>query len=226
MPTDNDIHTTYADGAQAVSDISVHCLNNAKDYITFDADPSLGATTKQFTDGNAAPIGSWTGVGFRTGTINMQYTLASDELAGSDNEIKPGFILLFRGRYYVAGAPKNKIVQNEVIKFSVPVTQAVNPIISGALSTLGQRKNATATANAAYTLSCAAVNSRTGATLAYAVSSYPSGSAPAGVTINASTGSLSATVAAGTYDVMVTCTDTVSGSRDNVGWGRVVITAS
>jgi hypothetical protein len=222
----NDTYPAYTDGLQAVSDLAVNCLNTGANYICYDGDPSEDAAQKEFSNADMNPLGSWTATGFRKGTLNLQYTLASDELPGAANEVRPGFIMLFRGRYYVAGGVKNKIVKNDVIKFSVAVTQVINPIVSGALSVLGQQKAVTANALSNYTLSCAAVNARTGSTVTYAVGTFPTGAAPGGITINTASGVLTANVAAGSYDIMVTVSDVVAGKNTNYGFGRVTLTAA
>src|SRR3954468_8424585 len=114
---------SYQDGNQAVTLLSIYCYNNAATYITYDGNPVLNATVKEFTDSDMSPTGSNTQTGFRKGTLNLQYSLTTDELTGATNEMKAGYIVSFRGRYYVVGQVSPAIKKNDVIKFSVQVLQ-------------------------------------------------------------------------------------------------------
>lgn len=218
---------SYSDGLQAVTALSVFCYNNGATYITYDGDPGEDATVKQFTDSNMEPLGSDTRTGFRSGTLNLQYTLASDELPGATNLMRPGFIMSFRNRYYVAGAVKPKVVKNDVIKFSVTVLELQNPFVGNLLTTLGQQKVASINANANTTVNCVATGARTNAVVTYTVETYatPGSSPPAGISINVNTGLLTANVVAGAYDVRVVVADNLAGDV-HYGWGRYTPTAA
>lgn len=218
----------YTDGLQAVTDLSVFCYNNSSTYLCYDGDPGEEATQKEFTDSNMQPLGSDTETGFRKGSLNLQYTLAADELQTDADQMRPGFILSFRGRYFVTGPVKPKIVKNDVIKFSVAVLELQNPFIGNLLSTTyGQQKVANINANIATTVNCAALNNRVGGPVTYNVETYgtPGSSPPSGVSI-AANGLLTVNVAAGTIDVLVKATDTLTGQNTNVGWGRYTATAA
>lgn len=217
----------YIDGLQATTDLSVFCYNNSATYMCYDGDPSIQANQTEFADSDKAPLGSFTNAGFRKGTLNLQYTLATDELVGATNLMQPGFIISFRGRYYVAGTPSEKVVKNEVIKFSVAVLELQNPFISALLTSLGQQKKANINANVLSNVNCAATGGRTGTTLTYAAETYatPGSAAPSGVTINSTTGLLTLNVAAGTPDIRVVVTDNLAGDL-HYGWGRYTPTAA
>lgn len=223
---------SYEDGLQAVVALSVYCYNNAQTYMTYDGDPSLGAAQTQLKNSDKQLIGSVTYIEGRTGTLNCQYALATDEIPTSANELKPTYIVSFRGRYYVCGALKGKIVKNDVIKFSIAVTELQNPFVAILLSTQGQQLNATHAAMSSYTVACAATGTRTGATIGYTAETFatPGSAAPSGITINASTGVLTINASAGTYDIRVVVSDTVTlsdGTSNTIyGWGRYTVTLS
>lgn len=221
---------SYTDGLQAVTILSVYCYNNAQTYMCYDGDPGEEATTKEFMNSDTSPIGSDTRTGFRKGTLNLQYTLATDEAPTSAVQMRPGYILSFRGRYYVTGPVKPKVAKNDVIKFSVAVLELQNPFIPNLLSTRGQQLVSNVTANVAATVNCAALNNRTGtgSNVAYSVETYgsPGSAAPSGVSI-AANGTLTINIAGGTSaDVLVKATDVITGEDTHYGWGRYTATAA
>lgn len=221
--------TSYTDGIQATSVLSVYCYNNAASYITFDGDPGQESTQKEFTNSDMEPLGSDTRTGFRKGTLNLQYTLQTDELPGATNLMQPGFIVSFRSRYYVVGNVKPKVVKNDVIKFSVAVLELQNPFIPGLLSTLGQQLTRTGlTANTANTVNAAAIGNRTNSVLTYSVEQWnaPGTAASAGITINATTGTLTVNAISGSYDTRVIAIDTLTGYDVNRGQGRYTATVT
>jgi hypothetical protein len=217
----------YSDGLQATTELSVLCYNNNTTYLCYDGDPSESATQKEWTDSDMSPIGSDTRVGFRKGTINLQYNLAVDEAPGSANLVRPGYVISFRSRFYVCGEPKTKIIKNDVIKFAVTVLEIQNPIIPNLLTTIGQQKTANINANVAATVNCAAIGTRTGANVTYSLESFATqgSAAPAGISI-AANGLLTANVGAGAYDVRVIAIDTLAGQSTQYGQGRYTPTAS
>ncbi len=222
MPQPN---PNYLDGLQAVTSLSVFCYNNSATYMCYDGDPSINANQTEFSDSDKAPLGSFTNAGFRKGTLNLQYNLAADELPGATNLMQPGFIVSFRNRYYVVGTPSEKVVKNDVIKFSVAVLELQNPFISALLTALGQQKTANINANLNTTVNCVATGARTNAVVSYTVETYPSGAAPAGVSVNANTGVLTVNVGAGAIDLRVIAADTLAGDV-HYGWGRYTATAA
>lgn len=224
---------SYDDGLQAVIALSVYCYNNGITYMTYDGDPSQAAAQTDLMNSDKQLIGSVTYAGgARKGSLNLQYNLAADELPGSTNVLKNGYVVSFRGRYYVVSEAKPKVVKNDVIKFSCTVTEIVNPICSVLLSTLGQQLAGAHAASSSYTVDGSAINTRTGATVAYTLETYatPGSAAPSGFTINASTGEVTINAIAGTYDVRVVVTDTVTladgSTLINKGWGRYTVVLS
>ena len=223
--------TVYVDGLSQVIALSAYCYNTAKTYMCYDGDPSATSSKTDAMDSDKRRIGSVVLNVGREGTLNLQYTLATDETPTSANLLRPGYIVSFRNRFYVLGDPKTKIIKNDVIKFSATVTELVNPFVASLLSTLGQQY--APAVSVSHTLSCAASGTRTGATVAYTVESFatPGSAAPTGVSINSSTGLLTfAAVAAGVQDVRVVVSDTVTladGTTDQVyGFGRYTPTCS
>ncbi len=224
---------SYDDGLQAVISLSVYCYNNGITYMTYDGDPSQAAAQTELMNSDKQLIGSVTYAGgARKGSLNLQYNLAADELPGSTNELKNGYVVSFLSRFYVVSEAKPKIVKNDVIKFSCTVTEIVNPIVPILLSGLGQQLAATHAANSSYTVACAAINTRTGATVAYFVENFanPNSSPPSGFSISSSTGVLTINAAAGSYDARVIVSDTVvlaDGTTSVLyGWGRYTATLS
>lgn len=223
---------SYEDSLAAAVALSVYCYNNALTYMTYDGDPSLGAAQTILRNSDKQFIGSVTYIEGRSGTLNCQYALASDELSSSVNELKPTYIVSFRGRFYVCGAVKNKVIKNDVIKFSIAITELQTPFISILLSTLGQQLQGAHAASSSYTVACAASGTRTGAVLTYSGETFatPLSALPAGFTINSATGVLTVNAVAGTYDVRVIVKDVVTlpdGTTDTVyGWGRYTVVLS
>jgi hypothetical protein len=221
----------YNDGLNAVTILAVYCYNNQATYMCFDGNPAENATVKEFADSDMQPLGSNTQPGFRKGTLNLQYDLATDEANSTSATAKimrPGFIVSFRSRYYVVGTPSPAVKKNDVIKFSVTVLELQNPFIAALLTTLGQQKVASINANVAANVSCVAIAARSGGTLTYSAETFatPGSSPPAGVTINANTGVLTVNIAAGSVDVRVVATDTLTGQNTQYGWGRYTPTAA
>lgn len=219
---------SYVDGLQAVIDLSVYCYNNAKTYMTYNGDPSPGAAQTQLRNSDGQLIGSVTYIDGRTGTIAMQYDLATDEIPNATNLVLPDYIVAFRQRFYVLGAVKTPIVKNDVIKLSADATELQNPFFPALLSLFGQQKKAAIAATTPVTLSCVASNVRPGATVTYSVETFatPGSSPPSGVSINASSGLLSLNVTAGTYDIRVIAKDDIGDGHPIYGFGRYTPTAA
>lgn len=215
-----------------VIDLSVYCYNNGATYTTFQGDPSEGAQTFEARNSNNQLIGGSTFVDARSGTINCQYTFTADELPGANNMLRPGYVVAFRNRYYRVGAMKQPVIKNEIIKFSFEALELQHPFIPELLSLLGQQlSEIVPIADLPNTYDCSAVGTRSGSTVVYSVESFsPEGAAaPAGITIDSSTGVLTAanTLVAGSYDVRVIVTDThaIPGGGTDVlkGFGRLTL---
>ena len=222
----------YADGLQAVIALSVYNYNNGLTYMTYTGNPAAGVAQTDLRNSDAQLIGSVSYIDGRKGTLNLQYALASDELANSVNECKPGHIVSFRNRFYVCGAVTPSVAKNNVIKFSVAVTELQAPFVPILLSTLGQQLKATGTASSPITVNCVASNTRPGATVTYTLETFgtPLSAAPSGFTIVSGTGVMTVNAVAATYDVRVVVKDVITnadGTTDTVyGFGRYTVTLS
>jgi hypothetical protein len=220
----------YQDGRSQVVQLFIYCFNNLKTYTTYDGDPSEGAQVSESRNSDNVLIGSVTFGDARKGTINCQYELIGDELPGSANQLHPGYIISFRQRFYVVGPMKVPIVKNGIIKFSFEATELQSPFCPALLSLLGQQLLETEAAGSLpVTVDGSASNILAGAAVVYTLESYATegAAAPAGITINASTGviTIANTVSAGTYDVRAVVTETITlpegGTVSRVGWGRL-----
>lgn len=216
----------YQDGLQAVTLLSVYCYNNGATYLTYDGNPTENSTVKEFTDSDMQPLGSNTQTGFRKGTLNLQYNLATDEQPNATNLMRPGFIVSFRSRYYVVGNVSAAVKKNDVIKFSVAVVELQNPFIGNLLSLVGQQVVASINANSNTTVNCAALNNRVGGNVTYTLETFNTPGTASAVGTIAANGLLTMNVVAGTYDVRVVAADAVAGKITQYGWGRYTVTAS
>lgn len=232
MPYPN---ASYVDGLQSVVDLSVYCYNNGATYMTYNGDPSPGAAQTELRNSDNQLIGSVTYADGRKGNLALQYALAVEEIPGATNLLQPGFIVSFRGRLFVVGAVKTPVVKNDVIKIAPAITELQNPVLTTLLTLYGQQyRQSVASGALPITKSCAATGTRSGATLAYSVEVFgtPGTAAPTGITINSTSGLLTIanTVAAGTYDVRVICSDTVTlpdGTSNTIyGFGRYTLTVT
>lgn len=225
---------SYQDGdiAAAAEAMSVFCYNNSTTYSSDSADPSPTVVRTETTNSNGQVTGSTNFINQRVGTINLTYDSIGDELDGAAKQILPTYILSFRGRFYVAGNVSTPITKGEAVTIAVEVSELQNPMIPELLSTLGQQKAWTfADGDQPETFDVSAVNTRTGATVAFSVEDWdnPGDPAPTGISINSSTGVVTVTGAAvGTHDVRVIATDTVTPLGEDAnsvkGIGRLTIT--
>lgn len=218
---------SYVDGLQAVVALSAYCYNNAKTYMCYSGDPSEGAAQTELKNSDNQTIGSVTYADARKGSTVLAYELATDEIPGATNLVRPDYIISFRGRYFVVGEVKTPIVKNDVIKFTCNLIELQNPFIPNLLSVLGQQLRRASATGA--TQSCAGSNTRTGATVAYSIETFatPGTAAPSGITISSSTGlvTLSPVAGAGTYDLRIIVSDTITLANGDTsvvyGWGRL-----
>lgn len=228
----------YQDGdiAAAAEALSVYCYNNGQTYSSDSADPSPTVVRAETTNSNGQVTGSTNFINQRVGTINLTYDSIGDELDGATKQLLPTYIVSFRGRFYVLGNVSNPITKGEAVTVAAEVAELQNPMIPELLSTLGQQKLWTFAVGALpETFATAAVNTRTGATVAYTLENWdePGEAAPSGFTINSSNGDVTAASPAttGTYDLRVVVTDTVTplgedaNSVKGIGRLTVVITA-
>jgi hypothetical protein len=230
-------NVSYQDGdiAAAASAMAVYCYNNGQTYSSDSADPSLQSVRTETRNSNGQLTGSVTYIDARAGTVNFTYDSISDELDGSGKEMKPGYVVSFRGRFYVVGNISSPITKGEAVTVAAEVLELQNPMIPELLSLLGQQKEWTFAVGALpETLDLSAVNTRTGAVVTFSIENWDSpGDAVAGVSINSSTGvvTIASPATTGTLDLRVIATDTVTplGEAESAikGIGRltVVITA-
>ena len=163
--------------------------------------------------------------GFRKGSLTLQYNLATDEQPAAANIVRPGFIVSFRNRYYVVGQVSIPVKKNDVIKFTVAVTELQNPFIGGLLSNIGQQTIATINVNVATNVNCAALNNRAGGNVNYTLENFQSPGVVANIGSIAANGLLTInTNIVGTFDIRVVATDTLAGSLNGYGWGRYTVT--
>jgi hypothetical protein len=217
----------FTDGRSAVLNPEVFCLNNSATYGYISDTIDREAMEKEFADADGSPLGSDTREGFEKGAISIQCDLANAAIA------RPGHIIRFRigsgDEYYVAGKFGRARARNDIVKGSLAVKRAYNPIITNLLSLeFGQRTNLTQAAGVLAGALAAAptvVNTRSGSTLAYTMAAAPDSAAlPGWLTINASTGALSGTAVAGSWVVDIICTETLAGQETRVGFGRMGLT--
>lgn len=216
----------FQDGVAAITEGIVSCLNNSVDYLY--ADDAIGETALHMEHDNPAgeALGSHTqATGRYKGPMSLQLLEADDLLP------RPGYVLSFRGKYYViSGDIGPALKRNDVIRIKPPVTQAVNPVINSLLSTDGQVK-AASVAGADGTVANTVVNTRSGATGAWSLSAwtseYPSATVPAEITINSSSGLITcASADAGTYYLKATYTETLTDKPTRKGVGFLVLTCT
>lgn len=218
------------DGVSALHTVLLECLNLAGDGTTYlrlgymQDNLQADAVEMEHTNADGEPLGSSTFTGHTKGTITYKLDKASYKTP------QPGFTLkLNRGDgkgdiYLKCGQAGPTYQRNNVVQGSMAVTKVVNPIILTLLSeALGQHKAVSiAAVSGAYSLTCEAVNVRSGATKAWSLEN-----APSGMSINSSTGEITwATPVAGSYEVTVKVTDTLSGSPTLTGFAKLFLTVT
>jgi hypothetical protein len=223
----------YTDGRSAILDPVLECLNIAGDGSTYQRYEYLSdsidreAIEVEHTGPDGEPQGSDTREGFEKGAINLMVTKATHHVA------RPGHIIhlsLGNGdEYYIAGKFGRSRTRNDKIKGALAVKRSYNPIITSLLSEAsGQRKTATQAAGALSTPISDAptvVNTRTGSTLAFSMAAHPGSAAlPAWLSINPSTGALSGTAEAGTWEIDIIVTETLAGQPARTGFGTLALT--
>jgi hypothetical protein len=222
----------FSDGRAAILNPLVECLNLTGDGSTYQRYEYLSdsidreAIEKEHADADGSPLGSDTREGFLKGAINLQLTKVTHSIA------RPGHIIHLSigdgDEYYIAGKFGRARTRNDIVKGALQVKRAYNPILTTLLSeAYGQRKAFTQAAGAlAGTLAAAqtVVNTRTGATLAYAVAGAAGYTVPSWLTCNATTGALSGNAVAGSWELIITCTDTLAGEESRVGFGVMAMT--
>lgn len=226
---------SFTDGKVAVLDPLVECLNLTGDGTTYQRYDYISdtidreAVEKEFADADGHPLGSDTREGMQKGAISLLKHKASHKSPA------PGHIIHLDvgdgSEYYIAGKPGNGRTRNEQSRFSVNVKRAYNPIVVSLLSeAYGQRfifTQAEGTLAGDLTSALVAVNTRTGATLTWSLAAKPGYTVPGWLSINSSTGALSGTAAAGSWELEIILTDVLAGQETRRGFGTLslVITA-
>jgi hypothetical protein len=219
----------FTDGRSAVLDPLVECLNITGDGTTYQRYEYMSDTIdrdaieKEHADADGSPLGSDTREGFQKGAINLCITKASHTIP------RPAHIIHLSigdgDEYYIAGKFGRARTRNDVTKGSLAVKRAYNPIVTSLLTeAYGQRKSMTQAAgalSAPITTAPTVVNTRTSATLAWSMVAAPGYTIPGWLSINASTGALSGTAVAGTWEIDIICTDTLTGEETRSGFGRL-----
>ena len=216
----------FQSGVAAITDSIVTCQNNSVDFLYVGDGIGEQAMHERHTDPAGQRLGSHTqATNIFSGNLDLQKRFSTDA------DPRPGYILKFRSLYYIiAGAIGLKKAKNKTVTFSVPVEQETNPIITSCLGTTGNGQTLVDTGSAsAYTKVLTTVNSA--GTLGYVLSAwteeYPSAVVPTGLTLGAANGTFAAAaVAAGTYYLKITVTDTVTGKPDVKGVGFLILTIS
>lgn len=223
----------YTDGRSAILDPILECLNIAGSGTTYQRYEYLSDTidreAKQVEHGDAdgSPLGSDTREGFAKGAINLQLTFAADTVA------RPGHIIHLNttgdaaDEYFIAGKFGRARTRNDIVKGSLQVIKAYNPIIVTLLTeAYGQRRSFTQAAGALTGTPAAAlttVNTRSGSTLAYALAAVAGYTPPGWLSCSSSTGALSGTAVAGTFEFDIVVTETLTGEETRKGSGRCIL---
>lgn len=220
----------FSDGKVTILDPLLECLNLSGDGTTYQRYGYLSdtidreAVEKDYADASGHPLGSDTVEGMEKGAIAFLKTKASHKTP------RPGHIIHLDigngSEYYIAGKPGQSRTNREQVRGSVNVKRAYNPIVTSLLSEeYGQRKTFSGTAGAlSVGTTHTVVNTRSGATVAWSLAAAPGYTVPAWLTINGSTGALSGTAAAGSWELYLVVTDTLTGQEDRVGFGIMGLT--
>lgn len=219
----------YTDGLTATLDPLLEILNIAGDGTTYLRLDYLSDTIDreaveiEHADADGSPLGSSTREGFEKGAIAYQKNKASYKTP------RPGHIIHLDigngSEYYIAGKPGQSRTRNDMTRGSVNVKRAYNPIVTSLLTEeYGQRKSFTQAAGAlSVALSHTAVNTRTGATVTWTLAAPAGFTVPGWLSINSSSGALSGTSVAGTFEVNLVVTDVLAGQETRVGFGTCVL---
>lgn len=216
----------FTDGRSAVLNPVVTCLNNSASYGYISDTIDREAIAKEHADPDGSPLGSDTREGFEKGAISIQCNLANADIA------RPGHIIKLQigagDEYYIAQKFGRARQRGEIVKGSLAVIKAYNPILTNLLSLeYGQRIALTQAAGAltgALAAAVTVVNTRAGSTIAYTVAAANGSTLPGWITCNPSTGALSGTAVAGSWELDIICTETLAGQETRVGFGRIGMT--
>lgn len=223
---------TMTDGLSALISPIVQCLNLAGDGTTYlryeylsDSITTEGVDTEQ-ADGDGHPLGGDSRAGFEKGAISIKAVKASHKLP------KPGHVLHCDfgdgDEFYRVTAQGRARTRNNLKTASIGATRLYNPFplecLSEAYGNRATKTQAAGSLSGSFTSALTARNTRTGSTLAWSLGAMPGESVPSWLSINASTGALSGTAVAGTFNVRIIVTETLSGEESRAGFGILTLT--
>lgn len=221
-----------SDGLAGLVSPLLQCLNLAGDGTTYQRYDYISdsitteGVDQDHADADGHALGGDTSAGFEKGAISLKAVKQTYKLP------KPGHIIhadFGEGdEYYRVTAQGRSRTRNNMKTGSPAVTRIYNPIITTLLSeAYGFRKTFTQAAGAiSGTLASAlgSANTRSGATLAWSLAAMPGYTVPSWLSINASTGALSGTAVAGSWELKIILTDTVTGEETRAGFGILGLT--
>ena len=218
------------DGKSGLKNPTVRCFNlldgssQPRRYHYIDDNISQAAVSIDHDlEGDGDPLGSDTQAGREAGVLNIQCEQIDQPAPFPASVIELNKVGV--AKYYVVTAEGAQFKRNDMKRYALPVKRLYNPFCSGLLGPLGNYFEVSKAATS--TLSAAAVNTRAGATVAYALAMVDGTALPAGLAINSSSGMITLTaVAQATYELEVTITDTLTGKRERKGTGTISLTVT
>jgi hypothetical protein len=225
----------YTDGRSGLSNPLIENLCEAGVDTTYQRYQYLGdnldkeSIEKEHTDADGGPLGSDTREGFEKGAVSIQFNRVTD------NPPRPGHVIRLDvddddgWAYYIAGKLGRTRARGDIMKASLQLRRAVNPVVANLLSSAygqGYRHTQAAGALSGSFLTANTLNTRSGSTLAYALSAASGNTVPGWLSINSSSGLISGTAVAGTFEVEVVVTETLANAATRVGFGilQLIIT--
>jgi hypothetical protein len=223
------------DGLTATGNALVECLNLSgsaslpattyQRYEYLSDSISVEGVDQDYTDGDNAPLGGRTAAGFEKGAIPIKVTPATAKLP------KPGYILHCDfgdgDEFYRVTAQGRSRSKGGVKTGSPAVTRLIHPFVQDCLTeAYGSRAIKTQAAGAltgSFTTALTQRLTRAGGTITFSLGAEPGESVPAWLSINASTGALSGTAVAGTYNLHIIITDTLANFATLKGYGVLTL---
>jgi hypothetical protein len=220
------------DGRSATADAVIQCLNLAGDGTTYQRYSYISDTITRegvdtdHADGDGHPLGGSTFAGFEKGAISVRCAKVSYKLP------VPGYIIDADfgdgSEYYRVTAQGRARTKGNVKTASIGVTRLYNPFPLQCLSeAYGSRKTysqAAGTMAGAFASALTARNTRAGSTLAWSMAAHAGSTLPAGLSMNSSTGAITGTAVAGTHEIDIIITETLTGEETREGYGILALT--
>lgn len=217
----------FTDGRSALLSPVVRCLNLAGDGTTYQEYEYLSdsitpeGVSVEHADADGSPLGSDVRRGFEKGSISIKCTQITHKLPAPGHVLECDFGS--GSEYYVVNAPGSARTRNNVKVGSFAVTRIYNPFPIECLSeAYGQRAVKTQAAGAlsgSFTSTLNVRPTRSGGALVFTLAAAPGYTVPAWLSINASTGALSGTAVAGTWELHIVVTETLAGEETRKGFG-------